>query len=511
MIHKVPEFDDFQTAAATSEMVALCTPVAFDHETAVTLADRFVDEPYFFLLESATSGPNARYSFLGFDPIWTWSVADCTSGVAEFNKYNEHTKAVSTEQLPANNPISALREVMKKWQVVTVYPKGIRLGGPDTAAMLGATGFFGFDIGRALEPSIGKPPPKSLGLADAAFFLPRQFLVVDHLSRRLFVGRNVTITGRSETDLRHLYDQEITALHRQLSRLDLPHRCPTLDLVEAPLDFKRFDAVLTESEFLALGKRCLEAVKAGEVFQIQISNRLSYDTKALPFDIFRHLRMLNPSPYMFFYKWGEHHLVGASPEMMVGVQARQITHRPIAGTRRRTWEPERDAAMRRELVESEKERAEHVMLVDLARNDIGRIAAPGTVRVEELMTVEEYSHVFHMVSQVVGTLPPDKDAYDAMQVSFPNGTVSGAPKIRAMQLIYEMEKIGREFYAGSLGMFDSQGNLRSTLLIRTIHVANGRASTQAAAGFVYDSIPEQEWLETRNKMAACLTAIQNVV
>ena len=512
MIHKVPEFADFQTAAATSDMVALCTPVAFDHETAVTLADRFVDEPYFFLLESAASGPNSRYSFLGFDPIWTWSIHDCASGTAEFNEYSEDTKTVITQHITAKNPIIALREVMKKWQVITAYPKGIRLGGPDTAAMLGATGFFGFDVGQALEPSIGKPPPKSLGVPDAAFFLPRQFLVVDHLSRRLFVGRNVPVptSERGETALRKLYDQEIAALRQQLSRLEQPHRCPTLDLVEAPLDFQRFDAVLTESEFLTLGKRCLEAVKAGEVFQIQISNRLSCDTGARPFDIFRHLRMLNPSPYMFFYKWGEHHLVGASPEMMVGVQARQITHRPIAGTRRRTWEPERDATMRSELVESEKERAEHVMLVDLARNDIGRIAAPGTVRVEELMTVEEYSHVFHMVSQVVGTLPPDKDAYDAMQVSFPNGTVSGAPKIRAMQLIYEMEKVGREFYAGSLGMFDSQGNLRSTLLIRTIHVANGRASTQAAAGFVYDSIPEQEWLETRNKMAACLLAIQNI-
>ncbi|TWW07921.1 anthranilate synthase component I, partial [Planctomyces bekefii] len=247
------------------------------------------------------------------------------------------------------------------------------------------------------------------------------------------------------------------------------------------------------------------------IFQIQIGNRLSVKTEARPFDIFRHLRMLNPSPYMFFFKTGDHHIVGASPEMMVTVQGRLMTHRPIAGTRRRTWHPDQDRAMRQELVESEKERAEHVMLVDLGRNDIGRVAAPGTVKVEELMTVEEYSHVFHMVSQVTGKLRDGVDAFEAMAASFPNGTVTGAPKIRAMQLINEIEKVSREFYAGSLGIFDTQGGLKSTLLIRTIHIARGRASTQASAGLVYDSNPEHEWLETRNKMAATVLAMQNTL
>ncbi len=508
MAPKLPEFEDFSRAAETHPLVALCVPLAFDHETAITLADRFVNEPYVFLLESATPGPNARYSFLGFDPIWTWQIDSCATNTCEYASLIGGSKAQS-QSLPISDPINSLRDVMSRWNVATVYPKGTRLGGPDTAAMVGATGFFGFDIGQALEPRIGKAPPKKLGLPDAAFFMPRQFLIVDHLARRLFVARNVPISGRSEDKLRRQFEAELEMLAQQMDLLANPHRAPELTLNDDPLDFGRFDAALREDEFKELGEKCLEAVRAGEVFQIQISNRLSRGTAARPFDIFRHLRMLNPSPYMFYYKWQDHHLVGASPEMMVGVQGHRITHRPIAGTRRRTWDPVKDAAMRQELVASEKERAEHVMLVDLARNDIGRIAAPGTVKVEELMTVEEYSHVFHMVSQVVGTLPRTADAYDAMRVSFPNGTVSGAPKIRATQLIYELESMSREFYAGSLGMFDSHGNLKSTLLIRTIHVANGTASTQAAAGFVYDSIPSHEWLETRNKMAACLLAIQN--
>jgi anthranilate synthase component 1 len=284
---------------------------------------------------------------------------------------------------------------------------------------------------------------------------------------------------------------------------------PPLVTVDAPLDYDVCEASFTKERFFAAAEACLEEIRAGEIFQIQIGNRLTLRTKARPFDVFRHLRILNPSPYMFFYKFGEHHVLGASPEMMVGVQGGRVTHRPIAGTRRRTWDPAKDRAMREELTSSEKERAEHVMLVDLGRNDVGRVARPGSVKVEELMMVEEYSHVFHMVSQVTGELAAGVDAFEALAVAFPNGTVSGAPKIRAQQLINQHEQISREFYAGSLGLFDFFGNLRSTILIRSIHMAGGRASTQASAGIVYDSTPAEEWLETRNKMAACLTAMQN--
>ncbi len=483
-----PTFEDFAAAAKDAQIVALSVPLAFDHETAVTLADRFVGEDHFFLLESATAGPNARHSFLGFEPLWTFQYDHGQGGP---------------------DPVAGLRQKMAGQKLQSVYPPGIRLGGPDVAAMAGPTGYFSYDVARALEPTVGKPPPKTLGLPDAFYFMPRNFLVLDHLARRLFVTRNVQIMATGEPALRSLFDRELGHLKTLIKRLKAVHSPSPLVLTDDPLDHAKMRAAFTQPEFEQRAAELLEEIKAGEIFQIQIGNRLSLDTEARPFDVFRHLRMLNPSPYMFFYKLGDHHILGASPEMMVAVQGGRMTHRPIAGTRRRTWDPVKDQKMRHELVTSEKERAEHVMLVDLSRSDIGRIAAPGSVLVEELMTVEEYSHVFHMVSQVTGELADGKDAYDAMASSFPNGTVSGAPKIRAMQLIYEHEKISREFYAGSLGLFDFQGNLRSTILIRTIHVARGVASTQASAGIVYDSTPQEEWLETRNKMAACLIAMQN--
>lgn len=500
---KLPSFASFEAAAKGHDIVALTVPLAFDHETAVTLVDRFVGEEHVFLLESATAGPNARHSFIGFDPIWTWSY-DLASG-----KAHRHD-AVAGERVDyVRDPVAALRELVKEARVGAAYPDGMRLGGPDVATMAGACGYFGYDVAKALEPTVGTMPPKQLGLPDAFYFLPRNFLVLDHLARRLFVSRNVPVRGVATAALPKLFDTEIKKLQALLKRLTAVHSPPPLVVTERAPDFESCESAVSRGEFEKRAARCLEEIRAGEIFQIQIGNRLSVKTEARPFDIFRHLRMLNPSPYMFFYKVGEHHILGASPEMMVTVQGDLMTHRPIAGTRKRTWDSAKDAVMRRELVESDKERAEHVMLVDLSRNDIGRVAAPGTVKVEELMTVEEYSHVFHMVSQVTGRLPSGKDAFDAMAVSFPNGTVTGAPKIRAMQLINELETISREFYAGSLGMFDGRGNLRSTLLIRTIHVAHGVAATQASAGMVYDSKPDQEWLETRNKMAAQLLAMQN--
>lgn len=478
----LPSLAAIESAARTADLLALTVSLNFDHETAVSLADRFVDEKHMFLLESASAGPNARYSFLGFDPLWTWEwrLAD-----------------------DATDPLKTLRKKLAGVRLASVYPEGVRLGGPDVALMAGPAGFFAYDTTFALEPSVGKPPHKELGTPDAFWFLPRNFLVLDHLQRRLFVSRIVPAQAAFEAELAAL-----TALIRRLASVHVPSPLMT---AERPLDYAACKASLSQTSFEQLARACLEEIRAGEIFQIQISNRLSLPTAARPFDVFRHLRMINPSPYMFFYKFGDHVLLGASPEMMVGVQNGRVTHRPIAGTRRRTWEPGKDRLMREELTSSEKERAEHVMLVDLARNDIGRVARPGTVKVEELMTVEEYSHVFHLVSQVTGELEAGQDAFDALAVAFPNGTVSGAPKIRAQQLINRFETMSREFYAGSLGLFDYFGNLRSTLLIRSIHMAAGIASTQAAAGIVYDSKPSQEWLETRNKMAACLAAMQNTM
>ena len=502
-----PSFEKFSQQYEASDIVAVCVPLSFDHETAVTLANRFVNKECMFLLESATAGPGsvARYSFLGFDPLWTfkWSHGDAAATLTQTDG------SVRPISLDGKNPMAALRQVVTGKTIKAVYPDSYTIGGPDVGEMGGACGFFGYDIAHACEPSIGKPLEKKLGLPDALFYLPKIFCVLDHFTHKLHVIRHVVV--QDQKNGKDAYNTAIYDLQNLVKDLQSVQSPPPLLMTQDDLDFEACENSFAKPKFLKAAEECLEEIRSGEIFQVQIGNRLTRPVKARPFDVFRHLRSLNPSPYMFFFKFGDDHILGSSPEMMVNVNAGKVTHRPIAGTRKRTWNAVKDSLMRKELMESEKERAEHVMLVDLGRNDVGRIAAPGSVEVEELMTVEEYSHVFHMVSQVSGNLQEGLDAFDALVSGFPNGTVSGAPKIRAMQIINTKEKISREFYAGSLGLFDFHGDLKSTILIRTIHMARGIASTQASAGIVYDSIPEQEWLETKNKMAACLTAMQNTL
>ena len=477
------------SASDEENVVAIWKTISFDHESALTLASRFVDRKQFFLLESAiaSTGAGARYTFMGFDSIWNMEV--------------------KREEQSGPDPVTRIEEQMKKWRLLSLPVE------PDPQSahvplMGGAVGFFTFDTITRIEPTVGTPPPALLKLPLAHYFVPANLFVLDHLSQRLTVVR---YSLREQADGPKVVAVKLRGerarLDGLLAELVAVHRLKPLVPLRKVLDFDDFDSAVTQKQFDGMAKSCLDEIKKGEIFQIQIGNRLSRNTKTHPFDIYRRLRSLNPSPYMFYYHFDHHTILGASPEMMVGVQGDRVTHRPIAGTRRRRWEPVHDERMRQELKSSEKERAEHIMLVDLARNDIGRIAEPGTVKVEHLMGVEEYSHVFHMVSQVTGKKRQDVSAAQALVAGFPNGTVCGAPKIRAIQLIYGYEKMAREFYAGSLGLFDFSGNLRSTILIRTIYVGNGKAHTQASAGIVYDSIPAQEWLETRNKMAACATAM----
>ena len=495
---ELPDFSAFEAAAQCGNLLTLSVVIPYDHETPIALANRFIDEPCFFLLESATSGPGqiARYSFLGFDPLAEWCILDSDKGdaLASLKAFLDQYKLAIVNKAPLKSGASGRR----------TPSIGI---GVEIEKMGGAIGWLGYDISRTLEPTVGLAPPKKIGIPDAYMFIPKFFMALDQLTRSLTVVHYVLADGA--VDLSTLYSKACEDLRGVVAQTFGQHEIKPVSIENTAIDFEKFEATFSRNDFMKATSRCLEEIRAGEIFQIQIGNRLSIDTAARPFDIFRHLRMLNPSPYMFYYKLREHIIMGASPEMMVGVTGPRVVHRPIAGTRRRTWSDSEDFLMRKELVESEKERAEHVMLVDLARNDIGRISKPGSVKVEELMQVEEYSHVFHMVSQVTGERRAEVTSFDVMRASFPNGTVTGAPKIRAMQLINSMEPCSREFYAGSLGIFDFEGGLKSTLLIRSMHYSKGRVSTQASAGIVFDSIPEQEWLETRNKMAACLTAMQN--
>ncbi len=493
---RIPNRREIEQRSQNCDFFALNTSINFDHETAVSLADRFCHHRNFFFLESATAGPGsiARYSFVGFDAL------------VELNSDGPTTKFRNAddalESVVDLNPLAALERYMKGLSIAQMDEGETYFRELELNKLLGWFGYFSYELMHEIEPSVPLAAARAIDMPVSHLFLPRNFLVIDHLRNRLCVCHIIDLRSGDRSEK---ISAGLDSLEDLLQSLEAVHQLPELDftqeagqIVEQSFDETRFTDAVNAAK---------AQIVAGEIFQIQIGNRIRVKTDARPMDIFRHLRILNPSPYMFFYKFGEHQLLGASPEMMVQVEGQRMVHRPIAGTRKRTWDGNKDRKMVEELMSSEKERAEHIMLVDLSRNDIGRVAAPGSVRLEDLMSVETYSHVFHLVSQVSGELRNDKTAFDAMISSFPNGTVCGAPKIRAMQLIAHYEKLQRQFYAGSLGVFSFNGDLKSTILIRTIHMAHGIASTQASAGVVYDSTAEQEWLEVRNKLAACLTAM----
>ncbi|MFK7826932.1 MAG: anthranilate synthase component I family protein [Oligoflexales bacterium] len=497
----------FLELAKKKQIVGFTRKLTWDHESTISLAQRFLGEDYFFLLESANGGSGhiARYSFLGFDPLCIWQ--GCQDGNIKFSCGQNATKLDCNTP---NNPVSVLERSLSELDVGHILPDSYK--GPPLETLSGATGYLSYDIASYLEPTIGKVPVKTLNLPELFYIIPKNLLILDQLTKTLYLVHYVWTGNQENVNSHDFFEKSIKGIV-DLEKKLRDHHCPasTLQLIDKPVDYEAFKGSLSRDKFLELARECRQQIMQGEIFQIQIGNRLSGPTQASAFDIFRHLRILNPSPYMFFYKFKDDHILGSSPEMMVNVEGDLVTHRPIAGTRKRTWNASTDLKMIEELTSCEKEKAEHVMLVDLSRNDVGRIAQPGSVNVRELMVVEEFSHVFHMVSEVNGRLKNDLTVADALISGFPNGTVSGAPKIRAMQLIYEMEPCAREFYAGSLGIFTFSKDLKSTILIRSIHIRDGLASTQASAGIVYDSVPEHEWMETRHKMAACLTAIQNTL
>lgn len=504
MNKEYPTLEQFCKAAEKVQIIALSTKISWDHESVMSLAGRFIDEEYFFLLESAAagSGPIPRYSFLGFSPLWSWELK---GGVESISR---QLKGESKKKLPLGaNPIEEMHHAFSELKLK--HLEGQAYQGPDLAALGGVVGFCGYELAAMLEPKIGAPLEKRLDLPDMLYYLPENYLIFDQLTRSLYVFRFVSVEGQGAQELKLTYDSACKKLDQLQESLLEPTQLERVKFEHSSIDFSSFSSTVAEGPFLEKVKICLAEISKGEIFQIQIGNRLSKQVEAHPFSIFRHLRMLNPSPYMFYYKFQSHIILGSSPEMMVNLEGSILTHRPIAGTRKRTWKKDTDQLMKKELLQSEKERAEHIMLVDLGRNDLGRISRPGSVHVQDLMTVEEYSHVFHMVSEITGELELTFNAATALSASFPNGTVTGAPKVRAMELINQLEPCAREFYAGSLGLFSFNGDLKSTILIRSIHICDGLASTQASAGIVYDSIPAHEWMETRHKMSACLYAMQN--
>jgi len=433
------------------------------------------DRPYAFLLESVEGGETlARYSFLGCDPFLVM----------------QYKKGESSAQF-----MQSLRATLKRFRSVQIPNLPPFTGG--------AVGYFGYDMVRTIEdiPDTGRD---DLGTHDAALMFYKTILAFDHLRHQIHIISNLLV-DESREPLEVQYVQAAAEIRRieTLLREPLEPPVPSRNLEEVSVRSN-----VEKSEYLAAVVKAKEYIAAGDIFQVVLSQRFEVDLKTPPFEIYRALRIVNPSPYMYFLKMPDATIVGSSPEMLVKIHGREISYRPIAGTRPRGANAAEDEKLALELHADEKERAEHIMLVDLGRNDLGRVCKYGTVRVEDLMFVERYSHVMHLVSSLRGQLPENIDRLDSLMACFPAGTVSGAPKVRAMEIIDELEPTRRGVYSGAILYLDFSNNLDSCIAIRTLVVKGTRGYIQAGGGIVADSTPEGEYMETVNKSRALLRAIQ---
>ena len=456
-----------------------------DTETPVSAYLKLIegDEPdHAFLLESVAGGERtARWSFLGRDP---WLV---------FRSRGQHWETTGSNAASGeNDPIGALRGILSKLSPAVV--EGI-------PALAGAVGFTSYDAIRLVEniPDTGTP---DVELDDLHYGFYRAGVIFDKRRHRMLVWSFAMLEGCSAEAALEAAMDRITALEE---RLDQPLKKSSLDVAREPGELV---SNFTKEGYEAAVERCKEYIRAGDAFQIVLSQRLTVDPGCTALDIYRMLRGINPSPYMFYLKFGAVEVAGSSPEMLVEVQDGKVTSRPIAGTRPRGRTPEEDLALEKELLADPKELAEHLMLIDLGRNDVGRVCEYGSVHPEDLFVIERYSHVMHIVSSVSGTLAPERDALDVLMSCFPAGTLSGSPKIRAMQIIDELEPTRRGLYGGAVCYLDLRGNLESCIVIRTVVVQAGKAYVQAGAGIVYDSVPEMEYRETLHKASAVIQAIR---
>jgi anthranilate synthase component 1 len=482
---KQTSFEEFVELAKRGTFVPVCREIMADLLTPVSAFLKIAEHSdYAFLLESVEGGEHVgRYSFLGKDPFL---VLRGRAGETTI----EHAGVRTGRGEPF---IEVLRGLMTEFSAPTV-PDFPRFTG-------GAVGYLDYDTAEWFEPSVRLDKP--LGDRDqAGFMVFDTVLAFDHVKHRILAIANARL--REGEDLRALYEfagAKIDFLERELERnLSRGQHRPARGL-----DVR---ANLTQEQFETSVRRIQDDIGAGEIYQAVLSQRFETMTGAPPFDVYRALRHINPSPYMFFIRMGRDAIIGASPEMLVRVEGRHVETHPIAGTRRRGTTPDEDQRLAEELRRNEKERAEHVMLVDLGRNDIGRVAEVGSVRVPQFMALERYSHVMHLVSRVEGRLAEDQDRLDALVAAFPAGTLTGAPKIRAMQIVGGLEPTRRGLYGGAVGYLDFAGNLDFCIAIRTIAMRGQHADIQAGAGIVADSVPGAEYEETRDKARALIQALE---
>jgi len=460
--------DEFLSLADTHKVFPVYKEVLQDTETPIGLLSRVISYPYVFLLESVERGEYlGRYSFLGWVPRDVYEVYD--------------------------NPFSLLRKTLTQdASPVSHLP---RFWG-------GLVGYVSYDAIRCLERIPFSPEKEKIGFPLGMFIRPDFIVAFDHVKNKMTAITDVTIDGNEA----NIYSSAEEKLSLALDILNLPRREMNNFDARNNTDIER---CIPKETFEEMVKSAVEYIKMGEAFQIVLSQRFLFDSSGIdPLQLYRALRFINPSPYMFFLKFNDTYIIGSSPEVLVRVEDGMVEVRPIAGTRGRDADPQRDRELEEELLCNEKERAEHIMLVDLGRNDVGKVSVSGSVRVDKLMEVERYSHVMHMVSSIKGRLKPELDCVSALESSFPAGTVSGAPKVRAMEIIEELEPFNRGPYAGGVGYVTPNGDMDTCIAIRSAFIRGEAGYTQSGAGIVYDSVPEAEYYETINKSRAMFEALK---
>ena len=469
-----PTLEEVEKLVGQGNRVPVYREINADLETPVSAYLKVARPPYSFLLESVEGGERmARYSFIGTEPY-------------------DVIKTGPGQQDGAVDPLIPVQEALASLKLAEAS-EDQRFNG-------GAVGYLSYEAVRYFE-RLPSPEPEVLGLPESVFMLVETFLVFDHLRHTIRVVSHADLEGdvaKGYAEATERIDKLISRLGSPLTRTETLSRETAAESMQSNIPMDRYEEQV---------KRIIDYIYAGDCIQVVFSQRFSRPTSADPLDIYRALRGINPSPYLFFLDLDDFQIVGASPEMLVRCVDGHLEYHPIAGTRPRGATPEEDETLEAEMRASEKERAEHIMLVDLGRNDVGRVSVPGTVNVTQLMDVERYSNVMHLVSHITGELQSELTIFDALRSCFPAGTVSGAPKIRAMEIIAELELVKRGVYAGAVGYFDLKGNMDNAIALRTMVVKDGVAYVQAGGGIVADSVPKEEYEETVHKASALFRAI----
>ena len=488
-----PDIEGFHAARTSADIVPVYRQLLADRLTPVSAFQVLGRDPHAFLLESVVGGEQvARYSFIATAPSLVYQVAGGNAMIARmgFGGAREFTTA---------DPLADLEKLLPKRR----YHHNKNL----PAFTGGLVGYAGYDTIRYYEgEKLQSPPKDDRRIPDLLFGLYNELVIFDHVDKTIKVVANADLTAARDPE--SAYRDACHRIDGVVQRLQQPPSFSVGEIDAGGSPTLSFESNFTREAFEAAVRKGQEYIKAGDIFQFVPSQRLRVPSPADPFDVYRALRIINPSPFMFYLKSPACTLIGSSPEILCRVADRKVTSRPLAGTRRRGATAEEDAALEAELLADPKERAEHIMLVDLHRNDVGRVAAVGSVQISDVMTVERYSHVMHITTNVTGTLDEGMTAFDALRVSLPVGTVSGAPKIRAMQIIDEVEPTRRGPYGGAVGYLDFAGNMDTCIALRTIVWKNGVFDVQAGAGVVADSVPAAEYEETVAKAKAMLKAVQ---